>query len=702
MRVAVDIGGTFTDVVVFDEANGSLSLAKALSTPAELARGVLEGLRKAQVRFTDVSTLIHGSTVVVNAIIERKGAKTALVTTKGFRDVYEIGRINRPESFNPRFRKHRPLVPREDIFEVTERMLADGSVRTPFDEREAREVARIIQDEGFEAVAVLFLHSYRAPEHEIRMCEILRATEPKLFLSASHELSREYREYERTSTVVANAYVGPKVSQYLGDLERRLHDQKFTGNLMIMQSNGGLSEVEMARRQCIQMMESGPAGGVVGTMALCELLDLDAAIAFDMGGTTAKACVIRRGEPSLSPDYFIGGYNEGLAIRIPVLDIVEVGTGGGSIAWLDEGEGLHVGPRSAGAEPGPASYGRGGTEPTVTDANVILGRLSPERFLGGEMRLDQAVAETVLRECLAQPLNLSVQRAAEGMLQVATSAMANAVRHVTLERGLDPRDFTLVAYGGGGPLHAASVAKELSIGKVIVPTAPGHFSAVGMLMADLRRDYVQTLFERMDELEMFQLEDQYKKLEDEGRVALEASGIPTNRIFFERAADMRYVGQEHAVAVRMPANVGDESARAEIKRLFDEAHELRYSHSAPEESADIVSLRVSAIGRLDKPHVAQIPAGQKNPPAEAKRGVRTVIFEAVGAVEAPVFDRTKLLANNVIAGPAIIEETASTTVVERGDVVTVNEYGHLVMALGAIQFGLFRPRHSRENGNPGQ
>lgn len=682
MRVAVDIGGTFTDVVVFEEANGSLLLAKTLSTPTELARGVLEGLHKAQVRLADVSTLIHGSTVVVNAIIERKGAKTALVTTKGFRDVYEIGRINRPESFNPRFCKHRPLVPREDIFEVTERRLADGSVRTPFDESEAREVAQIIKDEGFEAVAVLFLHSYRAPEHEIRMCEILRDTEPKLFLSASHELSREYREYERTSTVAANAYVGPKVSQYLGDLERRLHDQKFSGNLMIMQSNGGLSEIEMARRQCIQMMESGPAGGVVGTMALCELLDLDAAIAFDMGGTTAKACVIRRGEPSLSPDYFIGGYNEGLAIRIPVLDIVEVGTGGGSIAWLDEGEGLHVGPRSAGAEPGPASYGRGGTEPTVTDANVILGRLSPERFLGGEMRLDRAAAETVLRERLARPLNVSQQRAAEGMLQVATSAMANAVRHITLERGLDPRDFTLVAYGGGGPLHMASVAKELSIGKIIIPTAPGHFSAVGMLMADLRRDYVQTLFERMDDLEMFQLEDQYKKLQDEGRLALEASGIPTDRILFERAADMRYVGQEHAVAVRMPANLGDESARAEIKRLFDEAHELRYSHSAPAESADIVSLRVSAIGRLGKPEFPRIPTGEKNPPAEAQRGVRTVIFEAVGAVQTAVFDRTKLKANNVIAGPAIIEETASTTVIEPRDVVTVNEYGHLVMELG--------------------
>lgn len=683
MRVAVDIGGTFTDVVVFDEARSDLSLAKTLSTPAELARGVLDGLTKAAVGFAEIETLIHGSTVVVNAVIERKGAKTALVTTKGFRDVYEIGRINRPESFNPRFRKHRPLVPREDIFEVTERMFADGSVRTPFDENEARQVAQMIKDEGFEAVAVLFLHSYRVPDHELRMRAILLEADPKLFVSVSHELSREYREYERTSTVAANAYVGPKVSQYLGDLERRLKQKRFAGNLMIMQSNGGLSDVEMARRQCIQMMESGPAGGVVGTMALCEMLDLEAAIAFDMGGTTAKACVIRRGEPSLSPDYFIGGYNEGLAIRIPVLDIVEVGTGGGSIAFLDEGGGLHVGPRSAGAEPGPASYGRGGMEPTVTDANVVLGRLSPERFLGGEMSLDRRAAQAALEEKLARPLNVTLERAAAGMLQVATSAMANAVRHVTLERGLDPRDFTLVAYGGGGPLHSASVAKELSIGKIIIPNAPGHFSALGMLMADLRRDYVQTLFERLDDLAMSQLEAQFKALEDEGRKALLESGIALDRIAFERAADMRYVGQEHAVAVGMPADVSDEATRAEVKRRFDEAHELRYSHSAPEESADIVSLRVSAMGRLAKPVFPQISQGDATPPDAARRGERQVSFDAAGFMTALVYDRAQLLQGNVIAGPAVIEEIASTTVVEPGDRVTVNRYGHLVMQLGA-------------------
>jgi N-methylhydantoinase A len=684
LRVAVDIGGTFTDVVVFDEAMGSLALAKTLSTPQELAHGVREGLSKAAVPLREVLSLIHGSTIVVNAIIERNGAKTALITTKGFRDVYEIGRINRPESFNPRFRKHRPLVPREMIFEVTERMLADGSVLTPFDDAEATEVARILKEEDVEAVAVLFLHSYRAPEHELRMRDILHNTDPRFFVSVSHELSREYREYERTSTVAANAYVGPKVSKYLGELERGLANDGFKGSLMIMQSNGGLSDVELARHQCIQMMESGPAGGVVGTMAYCELLGLESAIAFDMGGTTAKASVIRRGEPSLSPDYFIGGYNEGLAIRIPVLDIVEVGTGGGSIAWLDEGGALHVGPRSAGAEPGPVSYGRGGTEPTVTDANVILGRLAPGRFLGGEMRLNADAAEKALQERLAQPLNVTLERAATGMLQVATSAMANAVRHVTLERGLDPRDFTLIAYGGGGPLHAASVARELSIGTVIIPQAPGHFSAVGMLMADLRRDYVQTLFKRLDDLEMPDLEAEFRDLESEGRAALERSGLTSDKIIFERAADMRYVGQEHAVAVRMPASVADESARSDIKRRFDEAHEQRYSHSAPAEAADIVSLRVSAIGRLGKPAVPTILAGAAMPPSEAHRGLRSVIFEEHGAVTAQVFDRGALLAGNIIQGPAIIEETASTTVVEPGDAVMVNRYGHLVMTIGRI------------------
>ena len=337
MRIAVDIGGTFTDVALFDEAQGTVTPGKALSTPANL----VDGIMSAMVRTTDspaaIDLMIHGSTVVINSIIERQGAKTALITTKGFRDVYEIGRINRPESFNLFFRKHRPLIPRDMIFEVPERILADGTEEQPLDEATALATARHIKSLGVEAVAILFLHSYREPGHEIQMREIMNDVAPDIFVTASHELSREYREYERTSTTAANAYVGPMVSRYLENLEERLGSEGFKGSLMIMQSSGGLCDVQTARRQCVQMMESGPAGGVVGSMVLCDALSLNDAISFDMGGTTAKACVIRRGSPDLSPDYFVGGYNEGLAIRIPVLDIKEVGTGGGSIAYIDGG-----------------------------------------------------------------------------------------------------------------------------------------------------------------------------------------------------------------------------------------------------------------------------------------------------------------------------------------------------------------------------
>ncbi len=678
----MDIGGTFTDVVVFED-DGSVRLAKSLSTRDDLARGVRQALAHSGADLGHAQSLIHGSTIVINAVIERSGAKTALLTTRGFRDVYEIGRINRPESFNPRFRKHRPLVARENIFEIPERLLADGSVRVPLDEAAVRSVARILQDEHFESVAILFLHAYRSPEHELRARQILLEESPTWFVSTSHELSREYREYERTSTVAANAYVGPIVSAYLNELERNLQHDGFVGDMLIMQSNGGLSDVAQARQQCIQMLESGPAGGVVGTTVLCEALNVEHAIAFDMGGTTAKACVVMRGEPNLSPDYFIGGYNEGLAIRIPVLDIVEVGTGGGSVAWLDEGGALHVGPRSAGADPGPVAYGRGGSEPTVTDANVVLGRLAPDAFLGGAMRLDRDAAAQSLRARIADALGVDLERAASGMLEVATSSMANVVRSVTLQRGLDPRDFTLFAYGGGGPLHASAVARELSIGTVIIPQAPGLFSAMGMLRADLRHGYVQTLFARLDAVSMSELETGYRQLEDDGRAALEACGVPTHQVVYERAADMRYVGQEHAVTVRMPGQLEGEASRAEMKRLFDAAHQQHYSHSASEEPADVVSLRVTAIGRLPKPALTQVPAGSVVPRVEARKTDRQVSFDGHGALATAVFDRSALLAGNVIEGPAVIEEDASTTLIWPGDVAAINHYGHIVLRIGA-------------------
>jgi N-methylhydantoinase A len=678
MRVGVDIGGTFTDVVAFDEATSSVRLGKTLSTPGRLEVGVRDGLAETNVPLDEIGYLIHGSTIVINALLERAGAKTALVTTKGFRDVYEIGRINRPDSFNPAFRKHRPLIPRRMIFEVPERVLADGTVRVPFDEATAREVAATIAAEGVEAVAVLFLHSYRSPEHEMRMTEILRETDPSMFVTASHELTREYREYERTSTVVANAYVGPTVHTYLGTLQDGLRDDGFGGELLIMQSNGGLCDVELARRQCIQMMESGPAGGVIGALRVADDLELDAVIALDIGGTTAKASALRRGEPALAPDYFVGGYAEGLVIRVPVLDIVEVGTGGGSIGWIDEVGALHVGPRSAGAAPGPACYGRGGDQPTITDANVVLGRLTPEAFLGGAMPLDKTAAVTALREKLGDPLGLSVERVAEGVLSVASAALGNAVRQVTVQRGLDPRGFTLVAYGGNGPMEAASMAAELGITQIVIPPAPGVFSALSMLGADLRRDYVRTLFVCLDDGEMSDLERRLSDLEAEGLRTLRDSGF-SGEVAFERSADMRYVGQEHAVTVTLPSRV-EEDSRKRIKEDFDAAHNERYNHSAPEESAEIVSIRVSTVGRLPNATMPAVPPGGVAPEPESYRGTRLVRFAGHGWVETDVYVRGALRHHNVIEGPSVIEEAQSTTLVPPGYRVSVHRLGHLIIS----------------------
>lgn len=687
IRLAVDIGGTFTDVTAFDETTGAVFLGKAPSTPANFGDGILDAVGKAGTHLAETSAIVHGSTVVINALLERKGARTALVTTKGFRDVYEIGRINRPESFNLFFRKHRPLVPRQLVFEIAERMLADGTEEVPLDEYAARSLAQHLRDLGVESVAVVFLHSYRTPEHEARMRDILREEVPGAFITASHELSREYREYERTSTAAANAFVGPMVTRYLASLEERLGGRSFRGNLMVMQSSGGLMDVQTARGQCVQMMESGPAGGVVGATAICEALGVDNAICFDMGGTTAKACVVRRGAPDLSPDYFVGGYNEGLAIRIPVLDIKEVGTGGGSIGSIDQGGALHVGPESAGADPGPVCYGRGGTRPTVTDADVVLGRIAADQFLGGEMALDAAAGLRAIQKEVAEPLALSLERAAAGMIEIAVSSMANAVRAVTTERGLDPRDFTLIAYGGGGPLHAVAVARELAIGKVIVPQAPAHFSAFGMLLADVRRDYVLTHFQRLADVSLDELEGLYQQLEQEGMAELERVGISPDRVVFERAADMRYVGQEHAVAVSTPSSIGPES-RELIKRTFDDAHELRFSHSAPAEPAELVSLRVSVFGRTEKPPLPRIPQGTVEPPVDARRPDRMVTLdEGEGAESCAVYDRSRLLAGNIISGPALIEEAASCTLFGRNDTATVNEYGHLVIELSSVTSG---------------
>jgi N-methylhydantoinase A len=677
LRLAADIGGTFTDVAVFDDRTGKLSFGKVLSTPHHLVEGINAGVTKAGSDYRSAGLFLHGSTIAINTILERKGARTALLITDGFRDIYEIGRINRPDAYNLFFRKHEPLVERALRFEVKERVLADGEVEMPLDEEEIVGFGRLLQQLGVQATAILFLNCYARHDHEARAKAILEQNHPEMFISASHELSQEYREFERCSTVVANAYVGPIVRRYIGEIEDHIRSDGFPGSFLIVQSTGGLYEADQAKDHCVHMLESGPAAGVIGTQALCHALGLENAIAFDMGGTTAKAGVIHRGEALTTGAALIGGYDQALPVQMAMMDIFEVGTGGGSIARVEEG-GLRVGPQSAGAAPGPACYGLGGREPTVTDANLLLGRLGADRFLGGEMQLDVAAARQALVDRVATPLGMDATAAADGILRIAATAMSYAVKGVTTERGLDAGDFALVAYGGAGPLHAVEVAREIGIRTVIIPTAPGVFSAFGMLFSDLRYDFVRTWFTRLEDAHFDALERVYRDLEEEGRAAIAATSIKPQRIVLKRAADMRYVGQEHAVTVDLPLKVFERRDRPAIKRHFDAMHELRYGTSAPDEPAEIVSLRSTVTGVMRKPPQERIRRGRSTPNKAARTGTRPVYLG--GKYRAtPTYLRAALAAGNRITGPALIEEHASTTVLLPGDRLEVGAYGHLMI-----------------------
>ena len=677
LRLAADIGGTFTDVAVFNDRTGEVAFGKVLSTPQHLVEGINAAVEKAHSDYRSAGLFLHGSTIAINTILERKGARTALLITEGFRDIYEIGRINRPDAYNLFFRKHEPLVERALRFEVRERVLADGKIETPLDEAEIAAFGRMLEQIGIEATAILFLNCYATGDHEARAKAILQAKHPRMFVSASHELSREYREFERCSTVVANAYVGPIVRRYLSEIEQHIRDEGFGGSFLVVQSTGGLYAAEQAKDHCVHMLESGPAAGVIGTRALCRALGLPNAIAFDMGGTTAKAGVIHNGEALTTGTALIGGYDRALPVQIAMMDIFEVGTGGGSIARVEEGA-LRVGPQSAGAAPGPVCYGLGGREPTVTDANLVLGRLSAQRFLGGEMPLDVDAAEHALAEHVAKPLGMRVTAAAEGILRIAVTAMSYAVKGVTTERGLDAGNFALVAYGGAGPLHAVEIAREIGMRAVIVPPAPGMFSAFGMLFSDLRHDFVRTWFTRLEDASFDQIETIYRELEHQGREALAATSVKPRRVTIRRAADMRYVGQEHAVTVDLPVRLFEKRDRVSIKRAFDAMHAVRYGTSAPDEQAEIVSLRCTVTGTLRKPQAQRIRRASGVRLRPTVTGRRVVCF--AGAFRStPIYDRSTLAAGNRISGPALIEEHASTTLLLPGDRLEVDGYGNLVI-----------------------
>jgi N-methylhydantoinase A len=678
LSVAVDIGGTFTDLVAFDPDSGRVVQSKALTTHGDLPRGVWDCLRKAGVVPHAAGTVVHGSTIAINIAIEQKGARTALVVTRGTRDVYKIGRQNRPEAYNFNFRRPVPLVPRSRTFEADERLAASGAVLTPLTAEHAAEIVEAVRASEAEAVAVCFLHSYADPRHEAAVGELLRESLPSVYVSLSHEIVREYREYERTSTTVMNAYIGPETSAYVGSMDERLRADDFDGRFLIMQSNGGVMSPGTAKKLPVAMMESGPVGGVIAAARAGAALGFENLISFDMGGTTAKTSLIKDNQVSVAQGYHIGGYASGHPVMFPVVDIVEVGAGGGSIAWIDEVGALKLGPQSAGSDPGPLCYRRGGERPTVTDANVVLGRIGAESFLGGEMPLDIEAARRGLEATLCAPLKMNATEAAHGIVKIAVAKMSLAVRGVSVERGYDPRDFALVAIGGAGPLHAVEIARELQIPAVIVPNLPAHFSALGMLMADVREDYVRTYYERLLEADYREIAEIYDELVRAGHRTLDGAGVAADAREFRLWMDLRYVGQEFWLQIPVTAEQVRDGDGEGIHRRFTQIHDHRFGHAAPDEPLELVNLRLTAIGARPKIAFPPLRAGGACAPV----GRRPVHFDSAAATTpCDVYRRERLAAGTVIQGPAVVEEYASTTVLLPGDELRVADTGELVIAV---------------------
>jgi N-methylhydantoinase A len=699
-RIGVDIGGTFTDGTLVDSATGQVTTSKVLSTPSDPASGFISAVQKLldlddSVKPEAVEHVVHATTVATNAIIEGKTAKTAFVTTEGFRDMLEIARQIRPSLYDLQFEKPAPLVPRQLCFEVPERLDAKGEVVTLLDETALDDVVNRIAESGVEAVAVCLLHSYRNPDHEQRIGKAIAAKLPDVIISLSSDVVPEFREYLRASTTVINSSVAPIVSTYLASISEKLRAANVTSELLVMQSSGGVYPAEAASENPVFMVESGPAAGAVAAASLGTALGHPNVISFDMGGTTAKASLIRNGQPNITKDYSVGGAAQsgtgafggasGYPIRTPVVDLVEIGAGGGSIAWVDSGGALRVGPHSAGADPGPVCYGLGGEQPTITDANLVLGRLDPAYFAGGEMSLNLDAAREAIRTQCAEPLGLSIEEAAHGIVEIANTAMVNALRLVSVQRGHDPRDFMLVGFGGAGPAHAVRLAEQAGIPRVLIPQGPGTASALGLLVTDVRMEGSSTLIVRADEIDHSRIASEFDRLEAAGRdahrVAASASGDP----LFERAIEMRYWGQSFELSVPAPSSSTiDQAWLDELTESFHDAHQTAYGFRANDEPVELVNLRLTTIGKITRPQMRKLESTGTDV-SVASKGERSVYFAEnsgeKGIVQTPVYDRSKLPAGAVFDGPAIIEEPDCTTVIHPAWTVTVDEFGNLGIEL---------------------
>jgi N-methylhydantoinase A len=689
-RVGIDTGGTFTDGILWNEDDGRIVTAKTLSTPDDPARAVLATVEQLLARQTSVdpsalSSLVHGTTVATNAVLQHQRTPCALITTTGFRDLLEIARQVREDAFDVFAQKPPPLVPRALCFEVVERLNAAGETVTPLDPASVTRAAAAISASGVRAVAVCLLHSYRNPAHEREVGKLLRGLLPGVAISLSSDLSLEFREFQRACTTIINVSLAPEVGSYLQRLDSALIDCGVTGGRLVMQSNGGVSEFSESAERPVFLIESGPAAGVVGAAYFAKTLGEGNVISFDMGGTTAKVGLVRNGLPDLVQEFEIGlsanrarGWHTGAAgypILTPAVDMVEVGTGGGSIAWIDDGGKLRVGPKSAAADPGPACYGRGGSSPTITDADVVLGRINPDYFLGGEMRLNVAAAHDAI-DALASQLGMDSVRTAAGIVAIADAVMAQTLRVVSVQRGYEPKTFKLVPFGGAGPLHALAVAIETGVETVLVPPRPGVASAFGLLVADLRHDFARTLVLRIDGADERHLEAIFDSLESKGRAALAREGVDAAAIRFDRFLDLRYVGQSFHLSITLGTDPVTREMLQDARKRFDESHFAAYGYSEATEACELVNVRVAATGMVRRPVLAEC---RTSAPTDARSGSRPVWFESSGFANSDVFDRNLLCLGAEIAGPAVIEDRDSTTLVYPGWRCRIERYGVLAI-----------------------
>jgi N-methylhydantoinase A len=677
IRVATDVGGTFTDLISYDDASGAVVFSKSLTTVEDQSIGVLNAIEMAEQSGLDVDGIgffVHGGTTVINAITERKGVKTALVTTAGFRDVLEIGRGNRPDLYNLRTRTPAPFVPRHLRFEVRERMSAKGRVLQALEAQDVARCAEQCREQEVAAVAIIFLHSYANPAHEEQCAELLRKELPGISVCASHEISRQWREYERSNTVALNAYVQPIIRNYFDNLDAALERKRIHCSYYAMQSNGGIASFEQVVTAPLTLVESGPSGGVAGAARIGSEIGETDILYLDVGGTTAKCSLIKAGQPKVDAEYRLEKTRNspGYTVQVPVVDIVEIGAGGGSIAWLDPSGRLRVGPQSAGSNPGPSCYGRGGVEPTVTDAKLALGVLDPLTFAEGRMPLDVERARAAISR-VASPMKLSVEEAALAIVKVAEESMTNALKLITIQRGHDPRDLALIVSGGAGPLLAASLGRELNVKRTIIPTHPGIFSAWGMLAARPRADIRRTVLKTVCESEMNSISQLFAEIEQEARAYF--TGASASQLKFHHRAEIRYRGQEHSVSVDFSGGSAEKLLTA-----FHATHQKTFSFALMKATAEITMLHLQTEVLSDVIGLPRIQDDQRNTLERALKGQRAVFLaQGKGWVACNVYDRSRLPIGLSIAGPALIEEATTTTFVLSGQRFTRDETGQLIM-----------------------